>query len=39
MNNDAKMIAQELDVSFIGSGGNVINEEFIEYQEKNYSFY
>ena len=35
MNNDAKMIAQELDVSFIGSGGNVIAEEFIEYQEKN----
>jgi Terminase large subunit, T4likevirus-type, N-terminal len=30
MNNDAKMIAQELDVSFIGSGGNVINEEDIE---------
>lgn len=35
MNNDAKMIAQELDVSFIGSGGNVINEEYIELQEKN----
>ena len=35
MNNDAKMIAQELDVSFIGSGGNVINEEFIEYHEKH----
>jgi hypothetical protein len=35
MNNDAKMIAQELDVSFIGSGGNVINEEYIEFQEKN----
>jgi hypothetical protein len=35
MNNDAKMIAQELDVSFIGSGGNVINEEYIEYHEKN----
>lgn len=35
MNGDAKMIAQELDVSFIGSGGNVINEEFIEFQEKN----
>ncbi len=35
MNNDAKMIAQELDVSFIGSGGNVINEEYIEMQEKN----
>jgi intein/homing endonuclease len=33
MNNDAKMIAQELDVSFIGSGGNVISEEYIEYQE------
>jgi hypothetical protein len=35
MNGDAKMIAQELDVSFIGSGGNVIAEEFIDYQEKN----
>ncbi len=35
MNNDAKMIAQELDVSFIGSGGNVINEEHIEFHEKN----
>jgi len=35
MNNDSKMIAQELDVSFIGSGGNVINEEYIEYQDKN----
>jgi hypothetical protein len=34
MNNDAKMIAQELDVSFIGSGGNVINEEHIAFQEK-----
>ncbi len=33
MNNDAKMIAQELDVSFIGSGGNVINEEYITLQE------
>jgi len=32
MNNDAKMIAQELDVSFIGSGGNVIDEQYIEYQ-------
>ena len=30
MNNDARMIAQELDVSFIGSGGNVIAEEDIE---------
>jgi hypothetical protein len=35
MNNDAKMIAQELDVSFIGSGGNVINEEYIDFHEKN----
>ena len=34
MNNDAKMIAQELDVSFIGSGGNVINEEYIDFHEK-----
>ena len=35
MNNDAKMIAQELDVSFIGSGGNVIDEKYIETQNKN----
>lgn len=35
MNNDARMIAQELDVSFIGSAGNVIDEKFIEFQEKN----
>jgi hypothetical protein len=34
MNNDAKMIAQELDVSFIGSGGNVIDEQYIEHQNK-----
>jgi len=34
MNNDAKMIAQELDVSFIGSGGNVIEEQYIDYQNK-----
>ncbi len=35
MNNDSRMIAQELDVSFIGSGGNVITEEYIEFHEKN----
>ena len=35
MNNDAKMIAQELDVSFIGSGGSVIADEYIDYQDKN----
>jgi len=35
MNNNARMIAQELDVSFIGSGGNVIAEEDIEFHEKN----
>ena len=34
MNNDSRMIAQELDVSFIGSGGNVIAEEDIEMQNK-----
>lgn len=35
MNHDSKMIAQELDVSFIGSGGNVISEEYIKYQENH----
>lgn len=35
MNNDIRMIAQELDVSFIGSGGNVIEEQYIEAQYKN----
>lgn len=34
MNNNARMIAQELDVSFLGSGGNVIGDEWIEHQEK-----
>lgn len=34
MNNDIRMIAQELDVSFIGSGGNVISEEDIALHEK-----
>jgi len=34
MNNDARMIAQELDVSFLGSGGNVIHDEFIEHHER-----
>ncbi len=29
MNNDKKRIAQELDVSFLGSGGNVIDDEWI----------
>jgi hypothetical protein len=33
MNGDARMIAQELDVSFLGSGGNVIHDEYIEHQE------
>lgn len=35
LNNDKRKIAQELDVSFLGSGGNVIDEEYIEYIEKN----
>ncbi len=34
MNNNAQMIAQELDVSFIGSGGNVIDEKEIDRQTK-----
>lgn len=33
-NGNTKLIAQELDCSFIGSGGNVIDEEHIEYHEK-----
>jgi len=33
MNNDKRMIAQELDVSFLGSGGNVVDEEYIEYHK------
>lgn len=36
MNNNKQMIAQELDVSFVGSGGNVINEDDIDYQEKHF---
>jgi hypothetical protein len=35
MNNDKKMIAQELDVSFIGSGGNVIDDKYILLQERD----
>src|ERR1044072_1075160 len=35
MNNDKRMIAQELDVSFLGSGSNVIDQKDIEYQENN----
>lgn len=34
MNNNARMIAQELDVSFLGSGGNVIHDEWIAFQEE-----
>ena len=35
LNNDRKKIAQELDVSFLGSGGNVIDDEYIEYHKLN----
>jgi len=35
MNNNSRMIAQELDVSFVGSGGNVIDDEYITFQEEN----
>jgi len=33
MNNDKRRISQELDVSFLGSGGNVIDDEYIMMQE------
>ena len=32
---DPKKIAQELDVSFIGSGGNVVDDEHVTYHEEN----
>jgi hypothetical protein len=35
MNGDVRQIAQELDVSFVGSGGNVIDEKYIEYHSQN----
>lgn len=35
MNGDKKQIAQELDVSFVSSGGNVIDDEYINFQEDN----
>lgn len=35
MNNDKKRIAQELDTSFLGSGGNVIDDEFINFHDLN----
>ena len=34
LNNNARKIAQELDVSFLGSGGNVIDDETIDLHEK-----
>ena len=33
-NNDSQKIAQELDVSFLGSASNVVDPEFIEMQDK-----
>ncbi len=33
MNYDSRRIAQELDVSFLGSGGNVIDDEYIQIHE------
>lgn len=36
MNNDKKKIAQELDVNFLGSGGNVIDDEAIENQKNKF---
>jgi hypothetical protein len=32
---DPNKIAQELDVSFIGSGGNVVEDEYVTYHEEN----
>ncbi len=32
---DPKKIAQELDVSFIGSGGNVVDDEYVTFHEEN----
>lgn len=34
MNYDERQIAQELDVSFIGSGGNVVSDEYIDFHNK-----
>jgi len=34
LNNNARKIAQELDVAFLGSGGNVIEDETIEMHDK-----
>lgn len=34
MNHDKKRIAQELDVSFLGSAGTVLDVEYIDFQEK-----
>ena len=35
LNNNSRKIAQELDVSFLGSGGNVIQDEDIVFHEEN----
>ena len=35
MNGDKKQIAQELDVSFVSSGGNVVDDEYIDFQTQN----
>jgi len=35
LNNNSRKIAQELDVSFLGSGGNVIKDEDIVFHEDN----
>lgn len=35
LNNDERQIAQELDVSFVGSGANVINDEYVQWHKIN----
>lgn len=35
MNDNPRKIAQELDVSFLGSGGNVVDDKYVTYHETN----
>ena len=35
LNNDERQIAQELDVSFVGSGANVISDEYVQWHKEN----
>ena len=35
LNNDERQIAQELDVSFVGSGSNVIHDDYIQWHKEH----